>query len=390
MKKLVLILALAAISVSAMAQDKSNRDANGAVVRGPYETNRAFDNWYIGVAGGVNLFSGDGNVDESWGNRLAPALDAYVGKWFTPSVGARLEYSGLKGLSYASNASAPMASSEMKYGGYKRNFNYLNLHADFMWNISNALGGYRSDRFWSFVPFVGGGLGRVSGEGSTKNNIVADAGLLNLIRLGNRVNLTLEGRLMAANSSFDGIPYSSRHGDYMASVTAGLQVNIGKVGFKRVEKPIAPDYTPYTNKISELEKANKDLADQNAKLANEINALKNRPAPAPKVSYKAAPLSVFFEIGKSEISPKYEANIENIASIIKDSDSNYVIKGYADSATGTAKFNQQLSEKRAEAVKDALVKYGVDASKLSTEGFGGVDNIYKTPLMNRVAIVSAE
>ena len=59
MKRLNLFLgaaALIAVSLTAspavMAQENGNSDENGKVVRGPYETNRFGDNWFIGAAGG--------------------------------------------------------------------------------------------------------------------------------------------------------------------------------------------------------------------------------------------------------------------------------------------------------------------------------------------------
>ena len=39
--------ALALIAVGVMAQENGNRDANNKIVRGPYETNRFFDNIFI-------------------------------------------------------------------------------------------------------------------------------------------------------------------------------------------------------------------------------------------------------------------------------------------------------------------------------------------------------
>jgi OOP family OmpA-OmpF porin len=45
------------------------------------------------------------------------------------------------------------------------------------------------------------------------------------------------------------------------------------------------------------------------------------------------------------------------------------IDGHADS-TGTAKFNQGLSERRASAVRTYLEGLGVDPSRLETKGFG--------------------
>lgn len=391
MKKFMMVIVLAVLSVSAFAQDKSNRDANGAVVRGAYATNNWYDNMFVGAGAGVNLFHEAGAYDADWSDRYALAIDAYVGKWFTPSIGARLAYSGLNATSYFDE------QSEVEY-------KYTNVRTDLLWNISNAFGGYRSDRFWSFVPYIGFGWGHISTDNPdfemTNNAWVANAGLLNLIRVSNRVNITLDARFTSAESSFGAIPgYEGEflRGDHLGTLTAGLQVNFGQNKFQRVADleaaAAAAAVAPLMAKIASLEGANKNLSDQNAKLQNEINALKNRPAPAPvvKTSYIAAPLSIFFEIGKAKISEKSLANIDNIASIIKKSDVKYIINGYADSNTGSAKRNQQLSEQRAEAVKEALVKAGVNASQLQTKANGGVkENPYKTPLMNRVAIISAQ
>ena len=67
MKRLNFILGAAALAAVAMtaspvinAQENGNRDENGKIVRGPYETNRFGDNWFIGVGGGVNFLWSEG------------------------------------------------------------------------------------------------------------------------------------------------------------------------------------------------------------------------------------------------------------------------------------------------------------------------------------------
>jgi outer membrane protein OmpA-like peptidoglycan-associated protein len=52
-----------------------------------------------------------------------------------------------------------------------------------------------------------------------------------------------------------------------------------------------------------------------------------------------------------------------------DSKSRIVVEGHTDS-TGSAETNQELSMKRAAAVRDALVSRGVSADRISVEGFG--------------------
>lgn len=56
------------------AQENGNRDENGKVVRGSYETNRFGDNWFVGVGAGVNSWLGKG-VD----GKAGVATDIYVG-----------------------------------------------------------------------------------------------------------------------------------------------------------------------------------------------------------------------------------------------------------------------------------------------------------------------
>ena len=50
----VLAAASLLFSVNAYAQENANRDENGKVVRGAYETNKAFDNTYIELGAGIN------------------------------------------------------------------------------------------------------------------------------------------------------------------------------------------------------------------------------------------------------------------------------------------------------------------------------------------------
>ena len=59
-----------------------------------------------------------------------------------------------------------------------------------------------------------------------------------------------------------------------------------------------------------------------------------------------------------------------MASILKNkTKANLVIEGHTDNV-GTAALNQQLSERRAAAVRDALAKHGVAAGRMQVQGFG--------------------
>lgn len=106
-----------------------------------------------------------------------------------------------------------------------------------------------------------------------------------------------------------------------------------------------------------------------------------------------ASTAIFFEIGKSSLSTKDQARVKLLADAIKadNSDTVYEVGGYADKKTGSAKLNQTLSEKRAQAVYDALVSEGVSESKLEKKAYGGVDAIfYNNDVLSRTVIVKAE
>ena len=63
-----------------------------------------------------------------------------------------------------------------------------------------------------------------------------------------------------------------------------------------------------------------------------------------------------------------------------------VVTGYADSNTGSAEYNQKLSEKRANAVVEQLVKMGVDRNKIEVVAKGGVDALSPISYNRRVVV----
>ena len=221
MKRLYIIALFVFASGFASAQENGNRDAQNRIVRGPYETNRFFDNVFVGVAGGVNLYFGENDSEGKFGKRLAPAMDIHVGKWFTPSIGARVGYAGLQAKGWTSAGTLYAKSAD---GGlFREKFGVMYLHADAMWNFSNAVSGYKESRTWNFVPFVGVGWARSYGNDAHDNEIGFDAGLLNVVRLCSSLDLTLEARCLLVNQRFDGVT-GGRTGEGMLSVTAGLAI----------------------------------------------------------------------------------------------------------------------------------------------------------------------
>ena len=79
---------------------------------------------------------------------------------------------------------------------------------------------------------------------------------------------------------------------------------------------------------------------------------------------------VLFDTGKSDLRSQAREALARLSGITLNYPSLHLtVEGHTDS-TGSAEFNQSLSEKRADAVRDYLVSQGLDARSLSAQGLG--------------------
>lgn len=80
--------------------------------------------------------------------------------------------------------------------------------------------------------------------------------------------------------------------------------------------------------------------------------------------------SVLFETNKSSLRSGAIRTVEKVANFLNEyPDRNILIEGFTDSE-GSEAYNKDLSLKRAQAVRDQLVSYGVENRRITTEGYG--------------------
>jgi peptidoglycan-associated lipoprotein len=80
--------------------------------------------------------------------------------------------------------------------------------------------------------------------------------------------------------------------------------------------------------------------------------------------------AVYFAYDSSQVSPSERAKIENIANLLKADNSKCVIvDGHCDER-GSIVYNQNLSEKRALAIRSYLTGLGIDSDRIQTRGYG--------------------
>jgi outer membrane protein OmpA-like peptidoglycan-associated protein len=82
------------------------------------------------------------------------------------------------------------------------------------------------------------------------------------------------------------------------------------------------------------------------------------------------PAGITFATDSAEVQPQFRPTLDRVADVLDRYNQTYVdVYGHTDS-TGSAQYNQGLSERRADAVADYLVSRGVEAARLETLGYG--------------------
>jgi len=367
MKKFLMVLALASVSVAGMAQNETPE------LKYSVATNSFWSNWFIQAnVVGSSFFEGG----EKWGSpfkgyRTNMGASVAIGKWFTPGLGLRTKLTGIWGRQILSQ---DKETNAMKY---------WTLNEQVLFNLSNMFCGYSDTRVWNFIPYLGGGISRNMTQNTYSMGL--NFGILNTWRLSKRVMINLDLSLGAHDEDFGaGIAtdgnikrWKLENYDRELNAEVGLTFNLGKATFNKV-----PDVDAIKAlSESQIAALNAQLADANAENARLNNLIKNHKCPeaGKTVTVKevaAAPVSVFFNLGSAKIASKKDiVNVQALADLAKANDKTIVVTGYADSKTGSANFNQTLSEKRANAVKAELVKMGVAESKIEVKAAGGVNDI---------------
>ena len=84
---------------------------------------------------------------------------------------------------------------------------------------------------------------------------------------------------------------------------------------------------------------------------------------------------IFFDTGKSALKPGAKSTLSKIATQLRGSENVRIsVEGHTDS-TGTAEKNSELSEKRAEAVRDYLVSAGLASDRITAAGKGQAEPV---------------
>ena len=366
-KLLVLSMVFAGASIAANAQEN-------------YYTKKWTDNIFVGAGVGAMSTFNDG-MNTTFNFNIS------VGKYITPVWGTRLQFGG----------------SQQKIGKQKTTFGgdtttALEFNLDGMVNLTNLLGGINPDRKFEVYAFAGPTMNiakawdqtitfpEVEGdydngfkaEGTQKSTynghgskarIGATAGLGFAYNVNEKWAINLEGRFGVTPSVFGAASdYSKAEGT--GRLTIGAAYTFGGKKFAKV-----------ADRVIEKEVIKEVIKEVPVEVVKEV--IKEIPG--------KASAAIFFKIGKAVISPEGMVNVKVMAKNMKENPSaTYKIAGFADKGTGSVKTNQTLSEKRAQAVYDALIAEGISADRLEKIGMGGTDPMFEKAYLNRVVILETK
>lgn len=348
------------------------------------------DNWSMSVGIGANATFADKYqeiVPQNWGPEAWMSLN----KDWSPVLGTRVQIGWNKTnvLTYKEG----WGGTKQYIQKLKQTPNNFGASLDFTFNILNTFL-YDYDRRFNIVTILGVGYSHMFDKQNLAphteivdnykrgNFIVPKIGLQLNYKVSEPVLLFLEGNFKVYSDKLDEIVNKAQYDGQMvltAGVTYKFKNRDGSRGFKYI-----PSY---------------DQRDIDA-LNGEINKLRQECEKAPKVVVdtvtvenivvlrEVAPTTVRFTINSSKIADDQMANLENIATYLKDNkDVRISITGYADADTGTPEYNMELSKKRAESVKEVLVKYGVEESRLVVGAEGDEVQQYEENNWNRATIM---
>ena len=378
MKKFMMALALVGLASTAMAQETTEVPTK----RYHVVTNSFWANWYLqagfmGTASYTSQEKSDISGNPFSGTRGSFGFSFAVGKWFTPGLGLRTKFQGCWAKNVLDEGHANRPTSK-----------YFTIHEDVIFNLSNLFFGYNEKRVWNLSIYPGIGFThRMAHDGNY--DLTYHLGVINTWRVAKHWNIFLDVNAMLTEGTQlaygEGVyhewknydKWSLRHWDKLINAELGVTYNLGKCTWEK-----APDVDAlvknYQGQIGDLEASLKEQQDENARLRNLLSKQNTGNDGAAKVVTKkevvSTAASVFFDINSSKIASRKDLiNVQEIADYAKANGSNVVVTGYADSQTGNTEINQRLSEERAKAVADELVKMGVDSSKITTKSEGGVD-----------------
>jgi len=389
MKKLLIALAFVSFGIAANAQSAQIETPSKYMVA----TNSFWSNWYVQVGVDMSVMNPykTSFFHKDWHEGRTYGIDLAVGKWFTPGLGLRTKVQWENGLFAHAfrNTDHLYIVPDFHKGGYGA------IYEDVQFNLSNLIYGYNEDRLWNLIVYPRAGV--VRNFAAKEYSFSLGAGIQNTWKINKLISLyaDLSYNLISSKNitipNYVPVDANDHHHGY-ASLEAGVSFNLGKgtwakaVTLDQYNALAAASEEALAKLRAELDKERAENARLRAELAKAQQA---KPEPVSKIEtvIAAVATSVFFEINSTALNSKKDlVNLEAVASAAKQAGAKVTVTGSADSKTGSSAWNQKLSEGRAQAVADELVRLGVNRDNITVKAVGGVNEVSPYTLNRRAVI----
>lgn len=334
---------------------------------------RFLPHWLIQVQGGAGYTLGEIKMHKL----ISPSVGLYGGYQITPVWGMRVGLSGCQ-------SKGGWAVTKQSY-----TYKYVQLNADALVNLSNWLGGYRYDRFFSIYVFGGVAYNHsfdndeavaLDDAGNALRYLWRDsrsfvAGRMGLgfdFRLCERVVFNLEGNANVLSDHYNS--KKANNADWQFNVMAGFSFRLGKTHVKSRKQEEAP--------LSEIVVKDTDTPYFEPETKKE---------PVVKPVPQTISREVFFALNSSVVRESEMAKIDALLNFLNEHpEKKVVITGFADVQTGNPRYNMVLSKRRAEQVAEILTGKGIAKERITLIAKGDTEQPFARAEQNRVAICIAE
>ncbi|MGM9803969.1 MAG: OmpA family protein [Muribaculaceae bacterium] len=391
MKRLTLLAAIliAAMSVAINAQEVTYVEdpSQGLLI------NKAPNNWFLTAEAGANLFMSPNDTHvEKFTNRIGGSFDLSLGKWVSPVFGLRAGVAAFLGKGacdgYYHDRGDMAIRPDLDYaenGYYAQKAWFVGPKLDAMLNLTNWALGYKPDRIYNAVFYLGTAVYFPFAKGGPNHNIYQDKlnpkvdenaswahtgskdidvhlGILNKFAVSKRVDILVDLRFDYLQENFDDIADTR---NCNLNLLVGIGYNFGKTDWNGPITAVCPTWK-YTDAEGDALAARLQAAE--AKIADLEKQLRDCLNRKPEVIEKDdAPLAtIYFPINKTAITGVQTKVVNAVAEVMKQTDKEYLLTGWADNYTGNDKINTRLRKGRVATVKKALVRKGVEESRLET------------------------
>ena len=348
--------------------------------------------WYVQVQPlGMQYTLGEGST----GDLLSYNLQVAGGYNFNKLLGAR----------FAINAFQSKAGWDWENAQANWKWNYVAPSLDVTLNLSNVLFGYSADRLFTLSAFAGVGVNIAfsNDEASevsnflktqhyshtsdqnmrylwtgTKARVLGQFGLMGDFRINDNWSVGVELQANTLNDKYNS--KKAGNSDWYFNGLVGVKYAFGKTSKKQpVVLPYMPTAAPATDATEKVvEKIVEKVVEKKVYVETTIAEIRR------DINFNRA--------GNTKISANEMVKVKDIAEFMNQYPTAKVtLVGYADKATGNAKINAVLVEKRVKAVAEALMKkFNIDESRISIDHKGDTVQPFTGAAANRVTICVAK